>query len=359
MKLLIYLNWIDFQLENTEIDVLWDAYEYLIWEFASWAWKKGWEFYTPQAVSTILSKIVTVWKDKLKNVYDPTCWSGSLLLRAKKEVKHIEDFYWQEMNRTTFNLARMNMILHGVSYKNFDIKHEDTLDHPQHLDKKFEAIIANPPYSAKWNQSNKEIDERFSGYWKLAPSSKADFAFIQHMIYHLDENWTMAVVLPHWVLFRWAWEWVIRQYLIEKKNYLDAIIGLPSNIFYWTWIPTCILVFKKCRKEEDKVLFIDASNDFEKWKKMNVLREEDINKIIETYKEKKEVEKYSKLVSLEEIKENEYNLNIPRYVDTTEEEEEIDLELVSKEIKEIDKEIEELEKEIEKDSKDLWISNPF
>jgi len=360
IKILVHLSKIDFQLQNTEIDILGDAYEYMIWEFASWAWKKGWEFYTPQAVSTILSKIVTVWKTKLKSVYDPTCWSGSLLLRASKEVEHIEDFYWQEMNRTTYNLARMNMILHWVSYKNFDIKQEDTLEHPQHINKKFEAIVANPPYSANWNANELKLtDERFSGYWKLAPKSKADFAFIQHMIHHLDERWTMAVVLPLWVLFRSAWEWQIRKYLIENKNYLDAIIWLPENIFYWTNIPTAILVFKKCRKEEDWIMFIDASNDYEKIKNQNLLREEDINKIIDTYTNRKEIDKYSKNVKMEEIIENEYNLNIPRYIDTSEPEIMIDINEVSKEIKEIDKEMEEINKLIEKDCKELWISLPF
>lgn len=246
----------------------------------------------------------------------------------------MSNFYGQELNRTTYNLARMNMIMHDVHYRKFDIKQEDTLEHPQHLEHRFEAIVANPPFSANWSANPLHLnDDRFSQYGKLAPSSKADFAFIQHMIYHLDDNGTMAIVLPHGVLFRGGAEGHIRQYLIEDRNYLDAVIGLPSNIFYGTSIPTCILVFKKCREHSDNILFIDASNDYEKAKNQNFLTNENIEKIIDTYANRKEIEKYSHLGSLDEIKENDYNLNIPRYVDTFEEEETIDLEKVSSELK--------------------------
>ncbi len=229
--------------------ILGDAYEYLIGQFASGAGKKAGEFYTPQAVSTILARIVTTGKQRIKSVYDPTCGSGSLLLRVAREVEHVGDFYGQEMNHTTYNLARMNMILHGVHYRNFDLKQEDTLEHPQHQDKRFEAVVANPPFSAKWS-ANKlfESDDRFARYGRLAPKSKADFAFVQHMLYQLGENGTMTVVLPHGVLFRGAAEGHIRRYLIEEQNWLDAVIGLPANIFYGTSIPTSILVFKKCRE---------------------------------------------------------------------------------------------------------------
>jgi type I restriction enzyme M protein len=178
----------------------------------------------------------------------------------------------------------MNMLLHGVSYHNFDIQNADSLEEPRHLGMRFEAVVANPPYSAKWSADEKFLqDERFSAYGKLAPKSKADFAFVQHMIHHLDDNGTMAVVLPHGVLFRGAAEGVIRKYLIEEKNYLDAVIGLPANIFFGTSIPTCILVFKKCREANDNILFIDASNDFERGKNQNRLRDEDVEKIVETY----------------------------------------------------------------------------
>lgn len=238
-KVLSHLDDIDFDISNTESDVLGDAYEYLIGEFASGAGKKAGEFYTPQTVSTLLAKIVTQGKTRLRSVYDPTCGSGSLLLRVKREVQDVDMIYGQEMNRTTYNLARMNMILHDVHFAKFDIKQEDTLIRPQHLDKRFDAVVANPPFSAKWSADPLFLqDERFAAYGKLAPSSKADMAFVQHMLHQLDENGTMAVVLPHGVLFRGSSEGVIRQYLIEQLNVIDTIIGLPANIFYGTSIPS-------------------------------------------------------------------------------------------------------------------------
>ncbi|KMQ64569.1 restriction endonuclease subunit M [Chryseobacterium angstadtii] len=347
VKVLVHLDEIDFKLEHTELDVLGDAYEYLIGQFASGAGKKAGEFYTPQEVSKILAKLVTTGKNKLKSVYDPTCGSGSLLLRVAREVKDINNFYGQEMNRTTYNLARMNMILHGVHYRKFDIKQEDTLEHPQHLGLQAEAIVANPPFSANWSANPLFMsDDRFSQYGKLAPSSKADFAFVQHMIFHLAENGTMAIVLPHGVLFRGSAELHIRKYLIEQKNYLDAVIGLPANIFYGTSIPTCILVLKKCRETPDNVLFIDASKEFEKVKNQNILREEHINRIVDTYRNRVSVEKYSHLASLKEIEDNEYNLNIPRYVDSFEEEEEVDIQAVMQSIKELEAKRTNLDREI-------------
>src|SRR5690554_2893553 len=283
-KVLAHLDKIDFMLEDTERDVLGDAYEYLIAKFASGAGKKAGEFYTPQEVSMVLSKLVTTGKTRLRSVYDPTCGSGSLLLRVAKEVEEVTAFYGQELNRTTYNLARMNMILHGVHYRDFDIKQEDTLEHPQHLDHRFEAIVANPPFSANWSANQLFMsDDRFSQYGKLAPKSKADFAFVQHMIYQLAENGQMAVVLPHGALFRGGAEGLIREYLIKEKNYLDAVIGLPANIFYGTSIPTSILVFKKCKENNENVLFIDASDHFERIKTQNILRKEDIDRIIATY----------------------------------------------------------------------------
>ncbi|BBE20667.1 type I restriction-modification system, DNA-methyltransferase subunit M [Aquipluma nitroreducens] len=325
-KVLAHLDKIDFKLESTELDVLGDAYEYLIAQFASGAGKKAGEFYTPQGVSKILAKIVTTGKQKLKSVYDPTCGSGSLLLRVAKEVKEVNNFYGQEMNRTTYNLARMNMILHGVHYRKFDIKQEDTLERPQHIEMQFEAVVANPPFSAKWSANPLfTSDDRFSQYGKLAPSSKADFAFVQHMIYHLAENGTMAIVLPHGALFRGGAEQHIRAYLIENKNFLDAVIGLPSNIFYGTSIPTAIMVYKKCRESSEDILFIDASNEFEKVKTQNILTEEHINKILETYRQRKELEKYSKRISLKEVIENNCNLNITKYLDTYEVKKDIDI----------------------------------
>ena len=345
-KVMANIAEIDFAHEDSEIDVLGDAYEYLISQFAANAGKKAGEFYTPQQVSKILAKIVTVGKERLKEVYDPTCGSGSLLLRVAKEAK-VSKFYGQELTSTTYNLARMNMLLHDIDYTNFDIKNDDTLEHPQHMGMRFEAIVANPPYSANWSADNKFLDdERFSAYGKLAPKSKADFAFIQHMIHQLADNGTMAVVLPHGVLFRGAAEGVIRKYLIEKENVLDAVIGLPANIFFGTSIPTVILVFKKNRDNNENILFIDASNEFEKGKNQNNLTDEQVEKIVDTFVKRETIDKYSYVATIEEIKENDYNLNIPRYVDTFEEEEPIDLQAVSEKIASIDKEIAKLDDEL-------------
>jgi type I restriction enzyme M protein len=358
-KVLFHLDQIDFKLEDTEADVLGDAYEYLIGQFASGAGKKAGEFYTPQEVSIILAKIVTTGKTKLKSAYDPTCGSASLLLRLSKESE-VSDFYGQEMNRTTYNLARMNMILHGVHYRQFDIKQDDTLEHPQHLHLRFEAIVANPPFSANWSASPLFMsDDRFSQYGKLAPSSKADFAFVQHMIYQLADNGTMAIVLPHGALFRGGAELQIRRYLIEERNYLDAVIGLPANIFYGTSIPTCMLVFKKCRENPDNVLFIDASQHFDKVKTQNVLREQHIDKIVEAYRNRSEELKFSKITSLATISENDYNLNIPRYVDTFEAEDSIDIDALASQIVELDKLMGETDKTIAEFCKELNIATPF
>ncbi|PHX54931.1 type I restriction-modification system subunit M [Tychonema bourrellyi FEM_GT703] len=359
-KILVHLNKIDFRLEDSESDVLGDAYEYLIGQFASGAGKKAGEFYTPQQVSKVLAKIVTTGKRRLLSVYDPTCGSGSLLLRVAREVDKVEDYYGQEMNRTTYNLARMNMILHGVHYRNFDLRQEDTLEKPQHEGMRFEAVVANPPFSAHWS-ANKlfESDDRFSQYGRLAPSSKADFAFVQHMLHHLDENGTMAVVLPHGVLFRGAAEGEIRKYLIDERNWLDAVIGLPANIFYGTSIPTCVLVFKKCREHPEDILFIDASANFEKAKNQNFLRDDDVDKIVATYRDRLQEDKYSYCAPLSEIAENDFNLNIPRYVDTFEEEEEIDLGAIALELRSMDRAMEESDRLIRGFCDELGIDVPL
>ncbi len=357
------LNKIDFKLEDLESDVLGDAYEYLIGNFAALSGKSKGEFYTPQQVSKILAKIVTLGKTKIKSVYDPTCGSGSLLLRVKREAD-VSEFYGQELNRTTYNLSRMNMILHDIHYRKFDIKNEDTLESPQHLDKRFEAVVANPPFSTHWKGKDNSLnstDERFSQYGRLAPKTKADYAFVQHMFHQLTENGTMAVVLPHGVLFRGAAEGVIRKYLINDKNALDAVIGLPANIFYGTSIPTCILVLKKCRKDDGNIVFIDASGEdyFVKGINQNELRDEDVEKIVDTYSKRITKEKYSKVVELKEIIKNEYNLNIAKYVDTFEDDEAIDIETLAKELKAIDKQIAPLNAEIKTFCDELKISTPF
>lgn len=360
VKVLGHLDAINFDLTNVEADVLGDAYEYLIGQFASGAGKKAGEFYTPQQVSKVLAKIVTTGKTKLKSVYDPTCGSGSLLLRVAKEVQEVSSFYGQELNQTTYNLARMNMILHDVHYRKFDIRQDDTLEHPHHLEKRFEAIVANPPFSAQWNASPLFMsDDRFSQYGRLAPGSKADFAFVQHMVYHLAENGTMAVVVPHGVLFRGGAEGDIRKHLIREKNYLDAVIGLPSNIFYGTGIPTAILVFKRCRENPNDVLFIDASAHYEKAKNQNYLRDADIDKIITTYRERLTEEKYSYRATLEKIKDNEYNLNIPRYVDTFAKEDSIDLGELSAQLRALDNEMAATDATIADFCRQLNIPTPF
>lgn len=360
VKILTALNEIDFDLDNTEGDVLGDAYEYLIAQFAAGAGQKAGEFYTPQEVSTILAKIVTTKKNKLKSVYDPTCGSGSLLLRVAREVKEVGHFYGQEQNRTTYNLARMNMILHDVNYHKFDIKYEDTLERPQHEGLKFEAIVANPPFSAKWSANPLfSNDDRFSQYGRLAPKTKADFAFIQHMVHQLDDNGIMACIAPHGVLFRGAAEGHIRQYLIEDSNYVDAIIGLPSNLFYGTSIPTCILVLKKCRETPENILFIDASNHFEKVKNQNVLLDKHIDAIIDTYQNRTIIDKYSNVATLEEIKTNDYNLNIPRYVNTFEEAEAININEVATKIQSIDAKMNDVDKLIASFCSELNIKTPF
>ena len=338
-------------------DILGDVYEYLIGQFAANAGKKGGEFYTPHEVSQILAKIVTIDAEGAGSqfrVYDPTMGSGSLLLTVQKELPHGDeagsvDFYGQELNTTTYNLARMNLMMHGVNYRNMELKRADTLDADWPFDEKdgaqiplkFDAVVANPPYSQNWNikDVDREKDTRFKGYG-VAPASKADYAFVLHGLYHLDKSGTMAIVLPHGVLFRGASEGKIRKNIIDN-NLLDAVIGLPANLFYGTSIPTCVLVFKGREARQNKdVLFIDASNEFEKGKNQNKLTPDNINKIIDTYRNRENVEKYSHVASLAEIKENDYNLNIPRYVDTFEEEEVIPLSEVAQELTEVKAEIE-------------------
>ena len=374
-QVLVHLENIDFQIDNTEIDLLGDAYEYLIGQFASGAGKKAGEFYTPQQVSKILAKLVTLGdgaNGSVKSVYDPTCGSGSLLLRVARELddsgkqgSHQLEFCGQEQNPSTFNLARMNMLMHGVRYDKFDIKNDDTLEHPMHLYKRFDAVVANPPFSANWSANDLHLnDERFADYGKLAPKTKADFAFVLHMVHQLNETGTLAVVVPHGILFRGAAEGHIRQHLIENKNYLDAVIGLPAGIFFGTGIPTCILVFKKNRKHSGNVLFIDASNHFEKGKAQNHLRDSDVDRIIEAYSKREQLEpekadKYTHVAELSEIAENDYNLNIPRYVDTFEEEVAVDLDAVATDLSELETKMHAVDTDIADFCSQLNIKAPF
>jgi len=361
VEVLSLLAGIDFKLEDAKSDLLGDAYEYLIGEFAAGAGKKGGEFYTPAQVSRLLAQIVSLDKKRIKSAYDATCGSGSLLLRLG-EFTDVANYYGQELNPTTYNLARMNMILHGVHFDRFSIRQGDTLKEDMHANLKAEAIVANPPFSAQWKGDTDPTlkqDDRFSQYGRLAPKGAADYAFVTHMLYHLADNGTMAIVLPHGALFRSGAEGQIRKYIIEKQNYLDAVIGLPSNLFYGTSIPATVLVFKKCRREDESILFIDASKEFKKNKNQNHLTVENLAKIFETYKERKEIEKYSHLATLREIAENDFNLNIPRYVDTFEEEEKIDLEKVTQNLLKLNEKEIDLQAKIAEFCAELGIDKPF
>lgn len=362
--IVLMINEFNFKDESGH-DILGDVYEYLIGQFAANAGKKGGEFYTPHEVSQILAKVVTLEEKEQKgqfHVYDPTMGSGSLLLTVQKELPNGEaegsvDFYGQELNTTTYNLARMNLMMHGVNYRNMNLRRADTLDADWpfaekdgiQIPLKFDAVVANPPYSQNWDikSIDREKDTRFKGYG-VAPASKADYAFVLHGLYHLAKTGTMAIVLPHGVLFRGASEGKIRKNIIDE-NLLDAVIGLPANLFYGTSIPTCVLVFKgrEARGENKDILFVDASNDFEKGKNQNKLSPSNIDKIIEAIRERKSIEKYAHVASLNEIKENDYNLNIPRYVDTFEEEEVIALDEVARELQDV-------KEDIEKSTQDLF-----
>lgn len=334
-----------------EGDVIGDAYEFLISKFASEAGKKAGEFYTPQEVSDMMARIVTIGQEdkKLFSVFDATMGSGSLMLNVRNYVNHPESvkYHGQEMNTTTYNLARMNLILHEVDTEDMRLRNGDTLnkDWPTDEPYTFDSVLMNPPYSAEWSADNTFLDDsRFNRYGKLAPKSKADFAFLLHGFYHLKDSGAMAIVLPHGVLFRGGAEKVIRQKLLEDGS-IEAVIGMPKDLFFGTPIATTVIILKKNRTTRD-VLFIDASKEFIKGKKQNKLSTEHIEKIVETYKNRKDVEKYAHLATFEEIKQNEFNLNIPSYVDTFEEEEIIDMNTVGNEMKKIHKEKRELDENL-------------
>lgn len=361
VEVLTKLSEIDFKLEDSKSDLLGDAYEYLIGEFAAGAGKKGGEFYTPAQVSRLLAQIVTEGKKRLKSVYDPTCGSGSLLLRIG-DYANVSMYYGQELNPTTYNLARMNMILHGVPFDSFSIRQGDTLVDDMHLDLQAEAVVANPPFGVKWKGDADPIlaaDERFTQYGRLAPKGAADYAFVTHMLHHLADNGVMAVVLPHGALFRSGAEGQIRKYIIENQNSLDAVIGLPANLFYGTGIPAVVMVFKKCRKTDDDILFIDASSEYENGKNQNMLSDENIQKIFETYSNRKVADKYSHRASLDEVRQNEYNLNIPRYIDTFEQEPLIDTNLLEKKYAALKKDESRIIGELNQKCIELGINNLF
>ncbi|WP_291754720.1 type I restriction-modification system subunit M [Lysinibacillus sp. UBA5990] len=351
-------------------DIIGNAYQYMIEQFASDAGKKGGEFYTPTMASELLARLVKPQEND--RIYDPTCGSGSLLIRVAKQVPNNKvAIYGQERNGATHALSLMNMYLHGIDDAN--IEWGDTLANPLHLEEgklmKFQKIVANPPFSLdKWamgfaGESNSDskfkmeasLDPHRRFEWGVPPTSKGDYAFVQHMLYSLAENGTMATILPHGVLFRGASEGKIRQQIIEM-NLLDTVIGLPKGLFYGTDIPACILVFKKNRSHKD-VLFIDASGEdnYEKGKNQNKLREEDLQKIMNVYNNRETIDKYSSIATFDEIKDNDFNLNIPRYVDTFEEEEPVDMEAVKQNIVNIKEELKVVEAEMEKYLKELGL----
>ena len=338
-------------LDSHNGDVLGDAYEYLIGNFASDMGQKAGEFYTPQSVSTLLTHIVTsCYEDKKGfSAYDPAMGSGSLLLNVRKYIQSADsiEYYGQEIKTSTYNLARMNMIIHGVSATNQHLHNADTLDKDWPADEvtDFDAVMMNPPYSQKWSADKGFLnDPRFSDYGVLAPKSKADYAFLLHGLYHLKSTGTMGIVLPHGVLFRGAAEGKIRQKLLEK-GYIYAVIGLPAGIFYSTGIPTIIMVLKKDRPGRD-VLFIDGSKEFVKGKPQNTLTDANIERLYKAYKDRKDEEKFCHVATFEEIQENDFNLNIPRYVDTFEPEPDVDLGELNKEMAETNEQIKANEKEL-------------
>lgn len=347
---------------STTADSLGDAYEYLIGQFAAGSGKKAGEFYTPQQISNILSAIVTLDsqepkagpRSKLSNVFDFACGSGSLLLNIRHRMKEsggtIGKIYGQEYNVTTYNLARMNMLLHGVKDTEFEIYHGDTLKNDWDWLRetnpakkpRFDAVVANPPFSYRWEPGEAMAqDPRFKNHG-VAPKSAADFAFLLHGLHYLKDDGVMAIILPHGVLFRGGKEADIRRKLLDD-GHIDTVIGLPANLFYSTGIPVCILVLKKCKKPDD-VLFINAADHFAKGKRQNQLTEEHIQRIVGTYQNRSERERYSRRVSMKEIADNDYNLNISRYVSTAQADKEIDLKAVHVDLKAIESKIEKAKK---------------
>lgn len=349
------INSINFgNFEDNDIDAFGDAYEFLISNYASNAGKSGGEFFTPQTVSKLLAQLVMVGKDKINKVYDPTCGSGSLLLQMKKQFEEhiLEDgFFGQEINMTNYNLARMNMFLHNINYSNFNIKRGDTLLNPQHLEEKpFDAIVSNPPYSVKWVGDGDPTlinDDRFAPAGKLAPKSKADFAFIMHSLNHLSNKGRAAIVCFPGIFYRGGAEKTIRQYLMDN-NFVEAVIALPDNLFFGTSIATNILVLAK-NKEENKTLFIDASKEFKKETNNNILTDDNIKHIVELFTKYDSQEYKSALVANDVIaSENDYNLSVSTYVEPEDTSEKIDIDKVNKEIAETIVKIDQLRAEIDK-----------
>ena len=355
------VNKIDFDLQDSQFDVLGTAYMILIGLFASDAGKKGGEFFTPAGPSRLCATLAALGLDEAKTVGDCTCGSASMLLEVQKHLTtgKVGHFYGQELNATTYNLSRMNMIMHGVDWQNFNIYKGDTLKDDKYGDDlKLTVQVCNPPYSLKWSSDKKfETDPRYSGAGKLAPKSYADLAFVEHMIYHMDEtDGRVAVLLPHGILFRGGAEETIRKYIVKDLNRLDAVIGLAENLFHGTAIPVCVLVLKSNRNgNSGNILFIDASKEFTAGKNQNVLEQKHIDKIVKAYETRGEIDKFAHVAKMSEIIENDYNLNIPRYINTFEEEEPVDLDAVKTEIKTLDIEVKDSMTKAEKLLKELGL----
>ncbi len=367
-KVMQKIDDLSFDAKDTTFDYLGTAYMQLIGLFQSGAGKKAGEFFTATCASILLARLATTGLSEIKNACDPCAGSGSLLLEVKNALSEhkVGHFYGQELNSTTYNLYRMNMLLHGVPYKQFTAYNDDTLRHDNFYENGepilFDVQVSNPPYSAPNSANDAQYldDPRYSSCGVLAPKTKADLQFVEHMVYHMADDGRIAVLLPHGVLFRGAAEEKIRKYLIDKLNALDAVIGLPANLFHGTGIPVALLVFKKKRNgNSDNILFIDASKEFVKGKDQNELSDEHIDKIVETYVNRVDVDKYAHVATIDEIIENDYNLNIPRYVDTSEDEPEIDLVEVGSSIKQTDADIAAIEEELKKSFVELGIKFPF
>lgn len=363
-KVMMRIYDINFHLDDAKFDVLGTAYMILIGLFASDAGKKGGEFFTPTCASTLLARLVTVGLEEVTSVCDPCAGSGSLLLEVKNHLTthKVGHFYANELNGSTYNLLRMNLLMHGVPYRQFTTFNSDALGKdPFDGCDPFQIQVSNPPYSAKWSAAPSYLDDpRFSAAGALAPKTKADFAFLEGMVHHMASNGRIAILLPHGVLFRGNAELKIRRYLIDELNVLDAVIGLPANLFHGTGIPVAVLVLKRDRNgDKDNILFIDASKYYEPGKNMNILRDEDIDRIVQAYTDRKDVDKFAHVASMQEIIDNEYNLNIPRYVDTFEPEEEIDLNEVAGEIRKLQKEIKEIDAQLKPFFEELGLDFPF
>lgn len=367
-KVMQKIDDLSFDVKDTTFDYLGTAYMQLIGLFQSGAGKKAGEFFTATCASVLLARIASAGMEEAKNVCDPCAGSGSLLLEVKNHLSahKIGHFYSQELNSTTYNLNRMNMLLHGVLYKDFSAYNDDTLTKDPFYENGrpvlFDIQVSNPPYSATNTAADPSYleDVRYAACGVLAPKTKADLQFVEHMVYHMADDGRIAVLLPHGVLFRGAAEEKIRRYFIETLNVLDAVIGLPAGLFHGTSIPVACLVFKKARNgNSNNILFIDASKEYVPGKPQNTISDEQIDRIYDAYVNRKDIEKFAHVASMDEIIENGYNLNIPRYVDTADEVEEIDLAKVAADIEKIDGEISKVSEDLKASFDQLGLKYPF